>query len=257
MTRISSIPPTLQQRLAERGPASTPVVMHQRWEHLLFLHWRWDPIAVQRSLPPGLTVDTEGGSAWLGLVPLFMRKVHPRFIPAVPAVSDFLELNLRTYVYDAQGRPGLFFYSLDCNQPLVVEGARRLLHLRYEHSRMHATAEPGHHVRFEAARQGHTEKVDDFSYRANSGEGREARPETLEFFLIERYRLFADGGPTGHLSTLRVDHAPYRLLSVDAPRWGTTVMSLAGFETGGRPPDHITAANPMDVQVHMPELVQE
>jgi len=49
-------------------------------------------------------VDTAEGVAWVGLVPLFMRNVRPRFTPAIPALSDFLELNLRTYVYDAMGR---------------------------------------------------------------------------------------------------------------------------------------------------------
>src|SRR4051794_23166725 len=90
-------PPTPQQRLAELGRPSGPVLMYQRWEQLLFLHWKWDPIQIQMTLPPGLTVDTFENSAWVGLVPLFMRNVRPRFVPAVPLVSDFLELNLRTY----------------------------------------------------------------------------------------------------------------------------------------------------------------
>src|SRR5215217_2870410 len=139
MTSVIS-PPTLQQRLIERTRPAGAVVMLQRWEHLLFLHWKYDPADVQATLPPGLTVDRWNDSAWLGVVPLFMRDVRPRFVPAIPMLSDFLEVNLRTYVYDEKGRPGIYFYSLDCDQPLVVEAARRLLHLRYEHAKIEAAA---------------------------------------------------------------------------------------------------------------------
>lgn len=90
-------PPTEAQRLVERQRPSGPVVLLQRWENLLFLHWRFEPEAVQATLPPGLTVDTHEGWAWVGVVPLFMRDVRPRFVPPVPLVSDFLELNVRTY----------------------------------------------------------------------------------------------------------------------------------------------------------------
>src|SRR5437868_1361539 len=76
--------PTPEQRLADRSHPDGMVVLKQRWEQLLFLHWRWDADLVQATLPPGLTVDTCEGAAWLGLVPLFMRNVHPRFVPAVP-----------------------------------------------------------------------------------------------------------------------------------------------------------------------------
>ena len=37
--------------------------MHQRWEDLLFLHWRISPQRIQNTLPPGLGVDTFGGEA--------------------------------------------------------------------------------------------------------------------------------------------------------------------------------------------------
>jgi uncharacterized protein YqjF (DUF2071 family) len=104
--------PTPAQRLADRARPDSPSVLHQRWERLLFLHWKWDPAAIQATLPPGLTVDTWQSTAWLGIVPLFMRDIRPRFVPAALA-SNFYELNLRTYVYDERGRPGVYFYSLD------------------------------------------------------------------------------------------------------------------------------------------------
>ena len=51
-------------------------------------------------------MDTFGGRAYLGIVPFFMRNIRPRFLPTVPGISNFMELNLRTYVYDRSGVPG-------------------------------------------------------------------------------------------------------------------------------------------------------
>jgi uncharacterized protein YqjF (DUF2071 family) len=254
MRTISLAPPTLQQRLGERARPDGSVVMLQRWEHLLLLHWRWDPAEVQRSLPPGLQVDVCEGAAWLGIVPLFMRNVRPRFVPAIPPLSDFFELNVRTYVYDARGRPGLYFYSLDCNQPLAVEAARRLLLLRYEHAGMRAAVDEQGVVQFVSARAGAAGAPDVFRYNTFGSEW-EAQPESLDFFLVERYRLFAADENGERLNSLRVCHAPYRLRQAQVTQWGDGVLARAGFATRGRAPDHICAAEPVDVEVFAPEVV--
>src|SRR3954470_5472633 len=84
VVRSRMIPPSEAQREAERQRPSRPVLMHQRWEQLLFLHWAWDPAEVQRTLPRGLTVDPFDGRAWLGVVPFFMRDVRPAWFPSLP-----------------------------------------------------------------------------------------------------------------------------------------------------------------------------
>lgn len=255
MTRLTSAiaPPSLQQRLVERTRPVGPVVMLQRWEHLLFLHWRYDIATVQATLPPGLTVDGWNGSAWLGLVPLIMRDVRPRFVPPVAALSDFIELNLRTYVYDSAGRPGLYFYSLDCDQPVAVELARRLLHLRYEHCEMTAAAGVDGWVNFEAERVG-TNGKSVFRYR-QFGPAVESPEDSIDFFLIERYRLFVTDRAGEQLHSLRVCHAPYRIHPAQVTAWGDAPLWLAGFEAPGREPDHVCAAEPVDVEVFAPEKI--
>ncbi|MEI6536644.1 MAG: DUF2071 domain-containing protein, partial [Verrucomicrobiaceae bacterium] len=99
------------QRLAARELQPGSPVMFQQWRDLLFLHWEYSAAAIQATLPEGLFVDTFDGKAYLGVVPFFMRKIRPRFLPAVPGISDFMELNLRTYVHDRAGVPGVWFYS--------------------------------------------------------------------------------------------------------------------------------------------------
>jgi len=127
--------PTASQRLAACERPSVQPVMFQQWRDLLFLHWEYPAEAIQATLPAGLFVDTFAGKAYLGVVPFFMQKIRPRFLPAVPGISDFMELNLRTYVHDRAGVPGVWFYSLDANQWLAVQVARNFFHLPYEYAK--------------------------------------------------------------------------------------------------------------------------
>ena len=105
--------------------------MYQRWDRLLFLHWEYSPDAIQETLPPGLSVDTFEGRAFLGVVPFFMRNIRPRVLPAVPYLSNFLECNVRTYVHDENGVPGVWFFSLDTNRWLAYKIARIAFRLPY------------------------------------------------------------------------------------------------------------------------------
>lgn len=222
------------------------VVMRQRWRHLLFLHWAVDPAAVQRALPASLAVETFDGRAWIGLVPFAMEGVRPRFLPPVPGLSSFLELNLRTYVAAPDGRAGVWFFSLDANQPIAVRAARRWFHLPYEHAEMSAAfGGLDGTTRYRSRRRGDTVDAD-YRYRPRGAE-REASPGTLEHFLVERYLLFADT-PRG-LRAGRVFHEPYRYRDVDLDAWDERVFALDGLEPPGRPPDHAIWSPGVDVRV--------
>lgn len=218
--------------------------MSMRWEYLAFLHWRWDAAQIQATLPEGLTVDTYDGAAWLGIVPFFMRRVHPILCPSVPGISDFLELNVRTYVVDERGVPGVWFYSLECNQPLAVELARRLFHLNYRHATMSATRAGGV-VDFHSRRSGE-DRVASFRY-ASSPSGRCAEVGTIEFFLTERYVLFAANG-RGRLFAGRVWHEPYVLTELELREWSFANAVNDGFPLVEAGPDHVMGAMPVDVR---------
>jgi uncharacterized protein YqjF (DUF2071 family) len=110
-------------------------VMRQRWDRLTFLHWAFDPADVQRLLPDGLRVDPFGGAAWVGLVPFFMH-VATGGGTQVPWVSRFCETNVRTYVRDADGRAGIWFFSLDAARLGAVAVARTTYRLPYFWSAM-------------------------------------------------------------------------------------------------------------------------
>ena len=100
-------------------------VMGLTWDDLLFVHWRVPAEDVQRRLPDALEVELHSGSAWLGIVPFRVSSLRSRGLLPVPGVSSFLELNVRTYVRSADGKPGVWFFSLDATSRLAVRAARR------------------------------------------------------------------------------------------------------------------------------------
>ncbi len=112
-----------------------PWIMAQTWNDLLFAHWPLDPAAVRRVMPRSLHLDTWEGQAWVGVVPFRMTAVHPRFTPSIRGISAFAELNLRTYVV-MDGKPGVFFWSLDASNPIAVALARTFFYLPYFRAHM-------------------------------------------------------------------------------------------------------------------------
>ena len=229
-------------------------LMYQQWYDLLFLHWEYSVQAIQSTLPDGLFVDTFEGRAYLGIVPFFMRKIRPRFLPAVPGISDFLEMNLRTYVVDRAGVAGVWFYSLDANQWLAVKIARRFFNLPYEHARMKSSRTPEGLIQFESKRIGPQENdlVCAFDYAAGSELARPAYG-SLEFFLVERYRLYSN--TTSGLRRGQVAHEPYPLCHAEVTRWDENLLRLDGFAPTGRRPDHVVMSRGVDVTIYPLERV--
>lgn len=239
----------IEARLKERERPQGPLVMYQRWEELLFLHWQVDPELVQRELPAGLTVDTFGGAAWIGVVPFQMKKVRPRFLPAVSSLSNFPELNLRTYVFDSQGRPGVWFYSLDTPQRMANWIARKFFHLNYRMARFDLKTD-GEGMRYQSELQladgWDVPQVYDWE-RVN--EVFEAESGSLEFFLAERYRLYAHDPRRDLLLTGSVHHRPYPLQQVALNAYSKRLFDLNNLLEPVGGPVSVLASPGVDVEI--------
>lgn len=169
--------------------------MAHRWERLTFLHWSFEPEAVQRLLPPTLAVDPREGRAWVGLVPFFMR-VGTGGGRRVPWVSNFCETNVRTYVVDQDGRRGIWFFSLDAARLGAVITARTTYRLPYFWSsmRLGELPGPGREVSYVCDRRW-PGPVATSRIRIRVGEA--YRPEELgerDHFLTARWILFSAAG---------------------------------------------------------------
>lgn len=241
--------PALGARLALREEPQAAPLMYQTWAKLLFLHWEWDASEIQRTLPEGLFVDTHGGKAYLGVTPFFMEDVRASFLPPIPGTSDFLELNVRTYVYDRNGQAGAWFYSLDCNQALAVILAKIFFSLPYKSAEMSARERSGM-LEYTCHRAGSNphEKAE-FHY-SQSDETVGSGPGSLGFFLVERYLLFAYSRSTEKIYTARVHHAPYQLFRAEVGRCDDSMLRLNGFDPRLRAPDYQWMAAPVRVKVY-------
>lgn len=240
----------LVSRLNERvRPLGVPV-MYQRWSELLFLHWSVDAETVQACLPPGLQVDTWEGRAWLGVVPFSMSGVRPRGLPAVPGLSYFPELNLRTYVTGPLGRPGVWFFSLDTPNPMANWIARTFFHLNYRTARMQVRrAEGGVDFRSSLKISAGWDETQSYSWTPK-GQAFLAKPGSLEFFLAERYRLFSYDAKRKRLFTGQVHHVPYPLQSASVQNYSKRLFSLSKLEEPETAPESILCSAGVEVTVY-------
>jgi hypothetical protein len=208
-----------------RPPDRRPV-MFQQWRCLTFLHWPVEGEALRRLLPPGLELDTFQGQAFVGLVPFTMRNVRPAGLPAVPALSHFHEFNVRTYVLDRHGRPGVWFFSLDAGNKFAAALARRWFKLPYFHAEMALEAPAPDQRRYRSARleAGPVPPGCELTTTFGGPAG-PAVPGTLAHFLIERYVLFAWSG-TGLLSG-QVHHRPYPIRPATAQLQSESLLAAA------------------------------
>ncbi len=187
-----------------------PWIMAQSWHDLLFAHWAVEVAALRAIIPARLQIDTFGGQAWLGIVPFRMSGVRLRWTPALPWLSAFPELNVRTYV-TAEDKPGVWFFSLDAGNSLAVMAARRTFHLPYFRARMQCE-ESGGWIQYRSKRMHRGAPAATFAakYKGNV-EAFEPQRRTLEHFLTERYCLYA--AHRGRIYRGEIHHPPWRLQS--------------------------------------------
>jgi len=239
--------PTPEDRNTLRQRPEGRHVMYQSWQKLLFLHWEVDPDEIQKMLPEGLRVDTFENRAYVGIVPFYMWNIRPRYLPAVPWISYFLELNVRTYVYDEKGVPGVWFFSLDTNQSLAAYLGRRFFHMPYTRAFMKAEQLSEGVIHYQCHRKGRPyEEMAEYRYRGIS-EPRLAASGTLEYFLAERYLLYAVNPKGGALYSGRVFHEPYQLHKADVSQFSLNPIQQAGIKGAGGDPVHVLYSEGVDV----------
>lgn len=185
----------------------------QNWRDLTFLHFPYDPEVVARLLPGDLVPDLHDGSAWVGITPF---RLHAAMLPMVPGPrATYVEINVRTYVRDRAGRDGLWFLTLELDQPLVTAGLRSLLGVPYRWSRTSLVHDDST-VTYLADRH-RPHRGGRLEMQVEIGDPLPAPPGKLETFLVGRWRAF-----TRRLGTtvcVPVEHEPWPLAAATLTDW--------------------------------------
>jgi uncharacterized protein len=191
-------------------PPSTPWRWSQRWRDLLFCHWQVPAAALQAHIPTGLQLDTWQDTAWVSTVSFRLQDVRRRWLPALPPMAGFLELNLRTYVR-FEGEPAIYFLRIHAGKRSVVFLTRRLIPLPYFFAHITYTRQAGDYCFDCRARtNGGTFTAAHSSSEPQSG----AVGGSLDAWLLERYCLYAIDGRDCLFRTV-VQHPPWRFQKVE------------------------------------------
>lgn len=204
-------------------------IQRQSWLEFPFLHWDVDPDLIRPLVPPELELDTADGRAWVGVIPFRMEGVTLFGMPDLPFFSRFHELNVRTYV-KRDGKPGVYFLSLDANNRLAVRIARAWFKLPYYDAVM-GSMRDGERYAYKSRRThrngGHA--VFDAVWEVQGPR----KPEALDLWLCERYALYVVRN--GKVLRGDVHHHPWELHELGIEIYENTMTAPLGFATPGMP----------------------
>lgn len=155
---------------------------YQEWNNALFLHWQVDYNELRKFVPADLEIDLFDGKPWVSLVAFTMEKIRPKYFPSFSPISDFDEINIRTYVKKNK-KSGVYFLSIEGGTYISCQLAKGLSDLPYRHSKI---------VRQENSYCSENKQYNDklkIAYQV----GKELKIKTeLDKWLTERYALFQD-----------------------------------------------------------------
>ncbi|GMV99525.1 MAG: hypothetical protein AMXMBFR84_06640 [Candidatus Hydrogenedentota bacterium] len=209
-------------------------VMRMRWHHLLFMHWPLEPAAIRERVPACLEVDCFEGHAWIGVVPFGMSDVALRSLPPFPGAGTFPEINVRTYV-KVNGKPGVYFFSLDAASWLAVKMARVTFRLPYFHASIDQRNEAGS-VRYRSRRWNPRNPKASFDARYGpSGPVYRSRPGNLDYWLTERYCLYTVD-KAGRAFRGDIHHIPWPIQTAHATVKDNTMLAPLGLRVPDLPP---------------------
>ena len=209
-----------------------PWLLRMIWHDLLFAHWPCAAEVLQPLLPAGLALDTCDGQAWIGVVPFRMSGIRLRCLPPLPGCMAFSEVNVRTYVV-AEGKPGVWFLTLDASHRIAVHCARTFYHLPYCHARITCSAPADGWIHYQSRRHDRRYPPAEFSARYRpTGSAEAVAADTLANWLTARYCLYS-ADRQGGLWRGEIDHAPWPLEPAEATLETNTLLTSFGIDLPG------------------------
>lgn len=155
---------------------------YQEWNNAIFLHYEVNLTELKKLVPKELEIDLFDGKPWISLVAFTMEKIRPKHIPSFPLISDFDEINIRTYV-KSNHKTGVYFLSIEAGKRLSCKIAKGISELPYRYSEIKRTDK-----KYQSLNMEFNDQLDiEFTIRKKLTQKTE-----LDKWLTERYALFQD-----------------------------------------------------------------
>ncbi|WP_299437210.1 DUF2071 domain-containing protein [uncultured Aquimarina sp.] len=155
---------------------------YQEWNKAIFLHWKVDYDELRKFVPKELEIDLFEGNAWVSLVAFSMEKIRPKNLPHFAPISNFGEINIRTYIKSGK-KTGVYFLSIEGGKKISCKIAKEISELPYRYSKMKRKSN--------SYVSQNTEFNDSFEIQFNLGKEQKTK-SNLDIWLTERYALFQD-----------------------------------------------------------------
>jgi hypothetical protein len=153
---------------------------YQEWNNAIFIHWKIDKNELRKFIPQELKVDLFDGEAWVSMVAFTMEKIRPKNLLYFTPISNFDEINIRTYV-SYNNKPGVYFLSIEGGKSLSCKIAKSISELPYRYSKMKRTKN--------SFISNNSEFNDYLNLKYNIG-AKVNEKSKLDKWLTERYALF-------------------------------------------------------------------
>ena len=180
-----------------------PWKFYQEWNDALFLHWEVDYNSLSNLVHPELELDLFEGKPWVSLVAFNMERIRPRYLPSLTPISNFPEINIRTYV-KYKGKSGVHFLSIEGAKSLSCLIARSISELPYRFSKMSRTKE--------SFLSNNSDFGDSFMIRYSIGEKMNQK-QPIDLWLTERYALFQH--TEKHINEFEIHHIEWPIFELE------------------------------------------
>lgn len=172
---------------------------YQEWNNAIFMHWQVELSELRKFVPQELEIDLFEGKPWVSVVAFTMEKIRPKNLPSFPPISNFDEINIRTYI-KSNNKTGVYFLSIEGGKILSCKIAKGMSELPYRYSKIKRTEN-----QYKSYNSEFNDKLDiEFTI------GKEIKEKsTLDTWLTERYALFQDTKKS--INTFEIHHLEWEI----------------------------------------------
>lgn len=176
---------------------------YQEWNNAIFLHYQIELTELEKFVPKELEIDLFDGKPWISVVAFTMEKIRPKNLPPFPSISDFDEINIRTYI-KSNNKTGVYFLSIEGGKNLSCKVAKGISELPYRFSTIKRSEN-----KYISQNKEFNDKLSiEFTI------GKELKEKTeLDKWLTERYALFQDTDKS--INEFEIHHLEWPINEID------------------------------------------